>query len=92
MAFNSEDKVTYNELATSLQELINSKTSSTDYNATAALVSVMYRNLGKVRVSIVPDDGSVGSPVNDNELLVNKTDHTFEGYSNGWYKCGGVYS
>ncbi len=92
MAFQNENKITYNELAPSLQDLINSKTDSTDFSETAALVSLIYRNLGKIRVSINSNPGAIGIPINDNEILLNTSDHTVQGYSSGWYKCGGVYS
>ena len=90
---NLEDKVSLDELAPSLQNLLKSKTGKTDFDDAAGKVSTIYRNLGTVRVSIVASENSVPNPQQDKELMINTSDHTVEGYGGGkWYKCGGVYS
>lgn len=92
MAYNSENKVTFQELAPSLQEMINSKTSQTSFDTTAALVSTVYKNLGEVRITIAAATSAAGSPQNDKELLINTSDGTVQYYNNGWKNSGGVYS
>ena len=93
MAFNLENKLTFEELAPSLQQMINSKTNRSDYDVTAALVLRIYNNLGTVRVTIGGGTGAVSGPQNGKELLINTADHSIQGYANeGWCTCGGVYS
>lgn len=93
MAFNPENKLTFEELAPSLQQLINSKAKKTDYDTTAALVTKVYNNLGTVRVSIGSGTAVVSSPQNGKEILLNTSDHSIQGYISGaWFTCGGVYS
>lgn len=92
MGFNPENKVTYDELAPTLQELIDSKASNNDYQKTASLVAQIYANLGTIRVSIISNTGAIANPVNDREMLLNTADHVLYGYSGGWYKCCGCYS
>lgn len=92
MAFNSENKVSYKELAPSLQELIDSKASTSAFTATQALVSAIYANVSTVRINIGNNPNSVSSPVNDREMYMNSANHGMYGYSNGWYICGGCYS
>lgn len=92
MAFNLENKLTFEELAPSLQQLIDSKTKRSDYDVTAALVLRVYNNLGTVRVTI-GSAGAISGPQNDKELLLDTSDHSVQGYTNGsWFTCGGVYS
>lgn len=93
MAFNPENKLTFEELAPSLQQLINSKAKKADYDVTAALVTKIYNNLGTVRVTIGSGTGVVSGPQNGEELLLNTSDHSVQGYNNdAWFTCGGVYS
>ena len=93
MAFNPENKLTFEELAPSLQQIINSKAKKSDFDATAALVTKVYNNLGTVRVTIGSGTGAVSGPQNGKELLLNTADHSVQGYNNSsWFTCGGVYS
>ena len=71
MAFNPENKLTFEELAPSLQQLINSKAKKSDFDVTAALVTKVYNNLGTVRVTIGSGTGVVSGPQNGKELLLN---------------------
>lgn len=93
MAFNLENKLTFEELAPSLQKMIGNSVKKSDYDATAALVIKVYNNLGTVRVTIGSGTGAVSSPKNDKELLLDTSDHSVRGYTNNnWFTCGGVYS
>lgn len=93
MAFNLENKLTFEELAPSLQQIINSKAKRSDYDVTAGLVLKVYNNLGTVRVTIGSGTGAVSGPQNGKELLLNTSDHSVQGYTNdSWFTCGGVYS
>ena len=93
MAFNPENKLTFEELAPSLQQIINSKAKKSDFDTTAALVTKVYNNLGTVRVTIGSSTGVVSGPQNGKELLLNTSDHSVQGYNGGaWFTCGGVYS
>lgn len=90
---NLEDKVSFDELAPSLQALINSKAGKTEFDNAAGKVSTVFRNLGTIRVSIVGREDNIPNPQQDKELMINTSDFTVEGYGAGkWYKCGGVYS
>ena len=93
MAFNPENKLTFEELAPSLQQIITSKVNKSDYDPVAALVIKVYNNLGTVRVTIGSGIGAVSGPQNNKELLLNTSDHSVQGYANDtWFTCGGVYS
>lgn len=90
MAFNLEDKVTYKELAPSLQQLIISKADLDDFNATDTKVTKLVAQLGSNRITIAPSGPN--SPKNDKEILLNTTNNLFYSYSGGWNPMGGVYS
>ena len=69
MAFNLENKVTFEELAPSLQKMIGDSVKKSDYDATAALVIKVYNNLGTVRVTIGSGTGAVSSPQNESPAV-----------------------
>ena len=93
MAFNPENKLTFEELAPSLQEMISGKVSKSDYDEVAALVTKIYNDLGTVRVTIGSGFDAVPAPRNGKEILLNTSDHSVQGYTNdAWFTCGGVYS
>ena len=92
MYYSPENKVTYEELAPSLRQMIDSKTTQTSYNSLAALVSTVYNNLGTIRITIAGSTSAAGSPQNDKELFICTSDGTVQYYKNGWKKSGGVYS
>lgn len=93
MAFNPENKVTFNELAPSLQALINSKEGSSNFEMTRYLAEKMNNQLNDVRITITSNTANVPNPVVNKEMLMNTTDHVMYGFNgNRWYACGGCYS
>lgn len=93
MTFNAENKITYNELAPSLQALIDSKVSDDEYNRIKRMADELTAHIDSIRVSITKSTDNVPTPIADKEILLNTTDKAMYGYNNtGWYKCGGVYS
>lgn len=93
MAFNKEDKPTYNELAPSLQALIDSKAHKTDIDDLEAKLSKLYTNVGLNRVTI-GTIGQVKDPIENKEILFDTSDKMVKGYfkDTGWYHTGAVYS
>lgn len=77
MAFNSEDRISYDELAPSLQAMINKTVSVDSYNALNdklnsfnAYVNQFVDSLDGVRISIVDNLSKITNPVNNKELAI----------------------
>jgi hypothetical protein len=92
MAFNLENKVTFNELAPSLQQLIRDKATIEQYNTCNAMLTKLTAQLGANRISIANSGANVANPQNDREILVSTANNTVYSYHNAWKPTGGVYS
>lgn len=75
MAFNSEDKISYEELAPSLQAILNNSIDLDTYNVLNdkinnlnAYVNTFIGGLDGVRISITTSLNNISSPVNNKEL------------------------
>jgi len=90
--FNLENKVTYKELAPSLQQLIDSKATILQYTDCNEIVTRLSAQLGANRISITSSGNNVVTPQNDKEILCLTTNNLFYSYSGGWHPTGGVYS
>ena len=93
MAFNKEDKPTYNELAPSLQELLNSKANKSDIADLEAKLSTLYSNVGLIRVT-VGNAWQIPNPIENKEIVFDTSDNMIKGYlkDRGFYHTGAVYS
>lgn len=91
--FNQENKITYYELAPSLQAIIDSKATIVDLNAVTNRVTNLQKLLGDNRISITDNLGSIANPINSKELAINTANHVQYSYqNNGWVPMGGAYS
>ena len=91
--FNQENKITYYELAPSLQALIDSKATIVDLNAVTNRVTYLQKLLGDNRISITDNLGSIANPINSKELAINAANHVQYSYQNNrWVPMGGAYS
>ena len=95
MTFNKENKVSYEELAPSLQALINSKASKDEFNALKAQFDALEVLSGGVRISITSSLNNITNPVNNKELAIITTDAVTTVYTrinNSWVKIHAVYA
>lgn len=97
MAFNLEDKVSYEELAPSLQAMIKNSVSITEINNVINDITNITNNLNGIRVSIVNSTSGVANPKNDKELaiVVNSSNKYIYAaiYTGGsWKKIHAVYA
>jgi len=90
--FNKENKPTFDELSTSLQNMILSMTSVSSINSLDSRVNTISAQLGANRISITSDLTNVNVPKNGRELAINTTNYIPYTYQNGWVGMGGVYS
>ena len=95
MAFNEENKVSFEELAPSLQEMINNKASLDDFNALQNKFNQLYVLSNGVRISIVTALNKITSPTNDKEIAIVTSDtvntiYTYHGSK--WVKVHAVYA
>jgi hypothetical protein len=73
--FNPEDKITYNELAPSLQELLNGKASKEDLNVLIKLINGIRLTVGTAAPT---------APINNKEIWINTSTNLIMRYNNGW--------
>lgn len=97
MAFNPEDKVSYEELAPSLQAMIDNAVDDSELLAVRNDLDNIINNLHGIRVSIVKDTSEVLSPKNDKELAIVVNSNNNYIYmaiynSNTWKKIHAVYA
>lgn len=97
MAFNPEDKVSYEELAPSLQAMIDNAVDDSELLAVRNDLDNIINNLHGIRVSIVKDTSEVVSPKNDKELAIVVNSNNNYIYmaiynSNTWKKIHAVYA
>lgn len=91
--FNQENKITYYELAPSLQALIDAKATIVDLNAVTNRVTNLEKLIGDNRISITDNLGGIANPINSKELAINTANHVQYSYqNNGWVPMGGAYS
>jgi hypothetical protein len=107
MAFNKEDKVSYVELAPSLQELIDSKGTNEAISALAAQIQDLLNKLNNLGTDLTDLKNIVistlngiritisitppESPENNKELWVDLSTGLTKTYNNGWVSGNAVY-
>lgn len=87
MAFNTEDKITLNDLAPSLQDLLIKAVKKSEITALQKRVNSLKSLLKDMRFSIVNSFDEVSNPVNGKELVI-KYDHENDVYKMYVYKGG----
>lgn len=97
MAFNPEDKVSYEELAPSLQAMIDNAVDDSELEAVRNDLDMIINNLHGIRVSIVQDTSYVTNPQNDKELAIVVNANNNYIYmaiynSNTWKRIHAVYA
>jgi hypothetical protein len=92
--FNLEDKITFDELAPSLQKLLNGLAPSTDYASLQKLANKLDGQLNGIRLTITANQSSVSSPLANKEISVNTTNDIIYTFSSSgkWVPTGAVYS
>lgn len=92
--FNPEDKITFDELAPSLQELINAMSPAQSLSAQMQIVDGIVSQIGGNRISITANLGNIANPQQNKEIAINMTDdmiYTYKGAA-GWSPTPGVYA
>ena len=95
MAFNLENKVSWEELAPSLQDKINAKASLAEFNALKNKFDALQILSGGVRISIVSSLNNISAPTNNKEIAIVTADSVITIYtytSNSWKKIHAVYA
>ena len=95
MSFNEENKISWDELAPSLQEIINNKASVDEFNLIKAKFDNIEINSGGIRISIVSSLNDIFNPVNNKELAIVTTDSVTTVYTyinSNWVKVHAVYA
>lgn len=97
MAFNPEDKVSYEELAPSLQAMIDNAVDDSELSEVRNDLDTIINNLHGIRVSIVQDTSYISNPQNDKELAIVVNSNNNYIYmaiynSNSWKKIHAVYA
>lgn len=95
MSFNEENKISWDELAPSLQEIINNKASVDEFNLIKAKFDNIEINSGGIRISIVSSLNVISNPVNNKELTIVTTDSVTTVYTyinSNWVKVHAVYA
>lgn len=95
MTFNKENKVSWDELSPSLQEIINGKATLEDFNRVKNKFDEIELLSGGIRISIVTALSKITNPVNNKELAIVTSDtittvYTYSG--SRWVKIHAVYA
>mgnify|MGYP006939722470 FL=1 len=92
--FNKENKISFDELAPSLQAMIKNAITEEEFNSVTNIITNINKNLNGIRISIVADPANISNPQNDKELAVVLGDKYVyvATYSNGWKKACAVYA
>ena len=95
MAFDKENKIGWDELSPSLQEIINNKASLSEYNDIKNQFDEIVSKAGGIRISIVSSLNSISNPVNNKELAIVTSDSVVTVYTytnSSWVKIHAVYA
>ena len=92
MSFNLEDKITFEELAPSLQAKISDSVDTSTFSTANNTVTKLFSQLGENRVSITDNLGNIANPVNNREIAFNVTNDQLYSYAGGWKPSHGVYA
>lgn len=92
MSFNLEDKITFEELAPSLQDKIRDSVDTSTFSTANNTITKLFNQLGENRVSITDNLGNIANPVNNRELAFNVSNDQLYSYAGGWKPSHGVYA
>lgn len=70
MAFNLEDKVSYEELSPSLQAMIKNSVDQNQFNDLISDLNQIINNLNGIRVNVVTSTSTISNPQNDKDLAI----------------------
>lgn len=92
--FNKENKVSYDDLAPSLQEMIRNSITEEELTDIMNTINQTIQQLNGIRISIVTDTSQIPEPQNNKEVaLVIGSKYTFVcTYNNGWKRACAVYA
>lgn len=92
--FNKENKVSYDDLAPSLQEMIRNSITEEELTDILNTINQTIQQLNGIRISIVTDTSQIPEPQNNKEVaLVVGSQYTFVcTYNNGWKRACAVYA
>lgn len=92
--FNKENKVSYDDLAPSLQEMIRNSITEEELTDILNTINQTIQQLNGIRISIVTDTSQIPEPQNNKEVaLVIGSQYTFVcTYNNGWKRACAVYA
>lgn len=92
--FNKENKVSYDDLAPSLQEMIRNSITEEELSDILNTINQTIQQLNGIRISIVTDTSQIPEPQNNKEVaLVVGSQYTFVcTYNNGWKRACAVYA
>lgn len=92
--FNKEDKISYDDLAPSLQKMIRDAVTVEELTDIQDSINQTINQLNGIRISIVNDPNTIQSPQNNKEIaLVLGSDYTYVcTYNNGWKRACAVYA
>lgn len=92
--FNKENKVSYDDLAPSLQEMIRNSITEEELTDIMNSINQTIQQLNGIRISIVTDTSQIPEPQNNKEVaLVVGSQYTFVcTYNNGWKRACAVYA
>lgn len=92
--FNKENKVSYDDLAPSLQEMIRNSITEEELTDIMNTINQTIQQLNGIRISIVTDTSQIPEPQNNKEVaLVVGSQYTFVcTYNNGWKRACAVYA
>lgn len=92
MAFHLEDKITFDELAPSLQDRIRDSVDSSTFASANNTITKLFNQLGENRISITNNLGNIQNPVTNRELAINITNDQLYSYAGAWQPSHGVYA
>lgn len=91
--FNTNDKITFNELAPSLQTKLNNTVTKDDYNTLAEDIQSLISQVGNIRTTITATPSSITSPQINKELVINTSNNTVQTYTvSGFVGMHAVYA
>lgn len=93
-SFKDNDKISYDDLAPSLQAMLKRSVSKDDLESFKNKVAEIEAKLNGIRLSVVNDVASIPNPQNNKEIaIVLGPKYTFMcTYNNGWQKVKAVYA
>jgi hypothetical protein len=91
--FNTNDKITFNELAPSLQNKLNNTVTKSDYDTLYSDIQALIAQVGDIRTTITSNPSAISNPKVNKELVINTSNNTVQTYTaSGFVGMHSVYS